>query len=427
MPVIVAVLGLLAVFGRQGLLNRGLEALGLPAIPVFGPQGVILAHVFLNLPFAVRLLLQGWATIPAERFRLAASLGFGPGEIARYLERPMLREMLPGAALAVFLICLSSFTVALVLGGGPRATTLELAIYQAFRFDFDLARAATLGAMQVAVCAAVTVASLSVALPSGVGAGLDRAVERWDAARPLLRIQDGALILFAALFLLVPLAAIILSGLSALGDLPESVWRAALRSTVMAVISAAISVLGALAIAIAAARIALGRGRALEALGMSALAVSPLVIGTGLFLVMRPVADPVALALPVTVAVNAVMALPFALRSLAPAARAVEADYGRLADSLGMTGAARLRLLTLPRLRAPIGFAAGLSAALAMGDLGVVTLFADPERGTLPLALYQLMGAYRMDAAAGAAVLLLALSLALFWLFDRGGQADAAA
>ena len=55
MPVIVAVLGLLAVFGRQGLLNRGLEALGLPAIPVFGPQGVILAHVFLNLPFAVRM------------------------------------------------------------------------------------------------------------------------------------------------------------------------------------------------------------------------------------------------------------------------------------------------------------------------------------------------------------------------------------
>ena len=33
----------------------------------------------------------------------------------------------------IFVICLSSFAVALTLGGGPRATTLELAIYQAMR------------------------------------------------------------------------------------------------------------------------------------------------------------------------------------------------------------------------------------------------------------------------------------------------------
>ena len=45
-------------------------------------------------------------------------------------------------AMVVFAICLSSFAVALTLGGGPRATTVELAIYQAFRFDFDLGRAA---------------------------------------------------------------------------------------------------------------------------------------------------------------------------------------------------------------------------------------------------------------------------------------------
>jgi thiamine transport system permease protein len=60
-----------------------------------------------------------------------------------------------------------------------------------------------------------------------------------------------------------------------------------------------------------------------------------------------------------------------------------------------------------------------------MGDLGVIALFADSDRATLPLELYRLMGAYRMEDAAGAAVLLLALSLAAFWLLDRGGRADA--
>ena len=60
-----------------------------------------------------------------------------------------------------------------------------------------------------------------------------------------------------------------------------------------------------------------------------------------------------------------------------------------------------------------------------MGDLGVVALFASPDWATLPLQMYRLMGAYWMEAAAGAALILLALSLALFWLFDRGGRGDA--
>jgi len=76
----------------------------------------------------------------------------------------------------------------------------------------------------------------------------------------------------------------------------------------------------------------------------------------------------------------------------------------------------------VPRLRRPLGFAAGLTAALSMGDLGVIALFADPDRATLPLKVYQLMGAYRMEQAAGGALLLLLLSLTLFWVFDRGGR-----
>ena len=57
-----------------------------------------------------------------------------------------------------------------------------------------------------------------------------------------------------------------------------------------------------------------------------------------------------------------------------------------------------------------------------MGDLGVIALFADPEHATLPLQMYRLMGAYQMEAAAGAGLLLVMLSLGLFWIFDKGGR-----
>jgi thiamine transport system permease protein len=52
-------------------------------------------------------------------------------------------------------------------------------------------------------------------------------------------------------------------------------------------------------------------------------------------------------------------------------------------------------------------------------------LFGGQDQPTLPLAMYRLMGAYRMEDAAGAALLLLILSLALFRLFDRGHRPDA--
>ncbi|TIW01612.1 MAG: thiamine/thiamine pyrophosphate ABC transporter permease ThiP, partial [Mesorhizobium sp.] len=62
----------------------------------------------------------------------------------RLLEWPVLRAAMPGVAGLVFMLCITSFTIVLTLGGGPAATTLEVAIYQALRFDFDPARAVVL-------------------------------------------------------------------------------------------------------------------------------------------------------------------------------------------------------------------------------------------------------------------------------------------
>ena len=155
-------------------------------------------------------------------------------------------------------------------------------------------------------------------------------------------------------------------------------------------------------------------------------AASALVLGTGLFLLLRPFTYPGNHVLAITAVVNAASALPFVLRSLSPDLRAAEADWGRLADSLNLTGWSRLRWLILPRLRRPLGFAAGLAAALSMGDLGVIALFPPPDAATLPLQIYRLMGAYRMETAAAASLLLVALSFGIFALFDRiGRHADA--
>jgi thiamine transport system permease protein len=119
------------------------------------------------------------------------------------------------------------------------------------------------------------------------------------------------------------------------------------------------------------------------------------------------------------------MSLPFVLRIVRPGVESAKADFARLGQSLGLKGWGLWRIVYLPRLRRPLGFSSGLTAALAMGDLGVITLFSRPGEGTLPLIMYQLMGAYQMEAAYAAALLLLGLSLGLFWAFDKGGRVNA--
>lgn len=412
LPVIVAVLGLLAVFGRGGIVNDALTAMGFAPISIFGIHGVILAHVFFNLPLAIRFILQGWLSIPAERFRLAAILN---APVGRMLEWPMLRAVLPNTFVVIFLICLTSFAVALTMGGGPRATTVELAIYQALRFDFDLGRAALLACIQFALCIIAAFFAWRLTGTDPMGAGLDRVVQRWDTARPIV---DYALIGAAALFLLVPLGMIVVRGVPGILTLPETIWAAALRSILVATGSAVLCVGMSVALA-------LRGGPMVAVIGVLPLAASGLVVGTGAFLLIFPFVRPADVALLITMVVNATLALPFALRSIAPSVAQVTADYGRLGASLDMQGWIWVRLIVLPRVRRPLGFATGLAAALSMGDLGVIALFAGEAQATLPLAMYRLMGSYQMETAASAALLLLALSLLMFWICDRGGRANA--
>ncbi|MFT1633247.1 thiamine/thiamine pyrophosphate ABC transporter permease ThiP, partial [Vibrio cholerae] len=65
-------------------------------------------------------------------------LGMSRWQKFKWVEWPRLRQQQPHVAGLVFMLCFTSFATEMVLGGGPKATTIELAIYHAIKFDFDL-------------------------------------------------------------------------------------------------------------------------------------------------------------------------------------------------------------------------------------------------------------------------------------------------
>lgn len=415
LPVIVAVLGLLAVFGRQGVLNQVLVTFGMEKVSIYGLSGILLAHVFLNLPLAVRMILLGWQAVPAERFRLVAALGASTWSL---IEWPMLQRTVPSAFAAIFLICLTSFSVALILGGGPNATTVELAIYQAVRFEFALDRAALLASVQCALSLAAAVFAWRLAGFGTHGAGLGRPIDRFDGRERHSRVVDMVVICALAIFLLLPMALIIWRGVGGLADLPDSLWPAIRYSILVAGAATFLTT-------IMAVFVALRGGGAIALASALPMAASALVVGTGLFIALQYFGNPTRWALVVTSGMNALLALPFAIRIIAPAVQDSAQNYGRLAAGLGIGNWRFLWLVILPLARRPLGFAMGLTAAMSVGDLGVIALFSTGKEQTLPLLMYQLMGSYRTDAAWGAALVLLCLAFAAFAVFDFWGRRGA--
>ena len=439
MPTTVAAVGIVSVWGRAGWVADATAALGLPGpgAALYGLPGVLVAHVFFNAPLMARIFHGALASVPDGRWRMAAHLGMGGREVCRFVEWPALRRVLPGACGLVFLLCFTSFALVLMLGGGPKASTLEVAIYEAARLDFDLARAATLSLLQLSVCAVVLL-SLS-RFPADWATGRGGAGQggrlRPDRAEAGGRVADALTGLLVLCLVAAPLAAVVTSGLRPefLALPADPAFRAALAaSTAIALASAGITC--ALAWAICEARrtlvlpTRLGRHRNAAALVDLAstiyLAVPAIVFGLGAFLLLRGVADAFALAPLLVLGANVLLSLPFAVRALQGRLAESGARHDRLCASLGITGWARLRLVEFPVARRELGFAAALAAALSVGDLGVIALFGSDDFRTLPWLLYERSGRYQSGEAAAIALALMCLSLAFFTGIERlvGGR-----
>lgn len=426
LPVLIGALGLIGIFGRSGIVNDVLTELGLAQpISIYGLTGILIAHVFFNLPLATRLMLSALERVPAEYWRMSASLGFSPFSTFRFIEWPVLARVIPGAAGLIFMLCVTSFTLVLIFGGGPAATTIEVAIYQALRFDFNPERAVSLALLQVTVTGLILAGLSLLPAASDTGFTSGRRFPRFDGRRPLVRLADGLLLLLAAVFLILPLGQVVVSGLQA--DLARLVsqaafQQAALTSLGVALAAGLIATLLAYGVIAARAEIATTRAQntgnrvfslALASISSLVLLVPTSVLATGWFLALRPRGEIASFAPFVVTGINALMALPFAVRVLEPAYREHRARTGRLAESLGLSVAQRLRRVDWPVLKRPLLTALAFAMALSLGDLGAVALFGSENISTLPALIYARMGSYRSTDADGLALILGVICLVL--------------
>jgi thiamine transport system permease protein len=394
-------------------------------LSLYGLSGILLAHIFFNLPYASRLFLHALETIPQEQHKLAAHLGMSVWQKFVRVEWPRLRQQLPHTAGLVFMLCFTSFTTVMALGGGPKSTTIELAIYQAIKFDFDLQSGALLALWQITLCSLIwlVVMRYSKSLPIGNGSPSYPHLYR-DSRRAC--VMDYTAIVLLALLVLPPLSMVLYSGLnsqfwSVLSD--KKFWSALSASLQVASVASGMSLLAGISILSTSRAWRMmnqhRRADGIELIGSLILVTPSLVISTGLFLLLRLFTDAFSYAYWVIVTVNAMMALPYVIKTLAQPMLHLSQRYQLLCLSLGMRGWSRFKMVEWRALSKPLAHALSISFLISMGDLTAIALFGSQDFRTLPLYLYQLLGSYQMEAAAVVALILLLFSLSCFYLAEK--------
>jgi molybdate transport system permease protein len=153
LPPAVAGIGLLAAFGRLGLLGSTFEALGVSV--AFTKVAVVLAVAFVAGPFYLRPAIAAFEGVDADLRDAARTLGAGPWKAFRRVALPLAGGGLAAGAALAFARGIGEFGATIMFAGSLQGVTqtLSLAIYE--QFDVDLTVALAISALLISISALV--------------------------------------------------------------------------------------------------------------------------------------------------------------------------------------------------------------------------------------------------------------------------------
>lgn len=394
---------------------------------LFGMNGILIAHIYLNFPLATRILYQSYQAIPISRERLSDQLKFTLWQRIKHLEWPAIRAQLASVSGLIFILCFNSFAIVLTLGGGPQATTLELAIYQALKYDFNLSEALTLAWLQFAIAGAIFWVLNYNARVSWLGSTRSSTVYRLE--RGWLSYPQYVIYWLAWVYLMAPLVSLLFALKPELmTTFPyAALLQSLLLSFAIGLSAATLALLTSIALLNPIRYAVLHRQRKRETslswLASHSLVAPAMVLSTGSYIWLLGRGSLEQYATLWLVMLNALILIPFILNQIRSRFIQFDAQYAQLSDQLKLSLRDRLRV-TWPFVHRPIKASFALALLLALGDVSIFAIFGSYEYPTLPWLIYTFAGSYRMGEAAIASMVLLILCFVLLQILERNMHVD---
>lgn len=429
LPSLVIIFAVIGVFGNSGWLAQLTRFFGWDwQFNLYGLHGIIIAHSLFNIPLVMKYYISGLKQIPSSLFQLAAQLNLQGGNFIKVVEFPVIKTLLPYIFMMVFLVCFTSFPIVLMLGGNPKYSTLEVAIYQAVTFEFDFAKAVILIAVQfiVGIGLQIVISSISHRAFKQLKQQ-PNSVEIWLPKPIGLRKTLLQAVIFLQFFaIILPLASVIWAGLS-VSDFNErllniELWQAAEFSVILSLISAIFVVGISYLIALEARRLLYEKAKFAHSI-LNSIAVYPLLLpvfllSVGLFILLINQELTTTELLILVGVCNGLTILPFIYPMIFSALWNSLISHDKLARNLGLTGLKRWLIVEKAQLIRPIITAFALAMSSSLGSFAVIAFFGNNDFSSLPYLLYQQLSGYRTEDAAVTALVLMLFTLLPF-LFTK--------
>jgi len=428
LPTVVVGAAFLSLFGANGVAGVDLRGSAL---------AILLAHAFFNHAVVVRTVGGMWEGLDPSTEEVARVLGASRWRAFTEITWPAIRPAVASAAAIVFLFCFTSFGVVRILGG-PGRSTLETEIYRQTADLFDLPVASILALLQLAAVVAML----------AVHSWLERRQDTKAVAMrtPLRRRVRGrgdrawvaANLALMGVWLGLPLLVLVqrsfrvgdvyglagwraLGGVSAGSRLFVSPLEAVANSLRFAAVATVLAVvLGG----VAAAALARSQGRVARSIDSALLlplGTSAVTVGFGFLLALDEPVDLRASPWLVPIA-QAVVALPFVVRTLTPVLRSIDPTLREAAAMLGASPRRAWFAVDLPLVWRALLVAAGFAFAISLGEFGATVVIARADAPTVPVTIARLLGrpgALNVTQGFALSVVLMVVTTAAVLLVDR--------
>lgn len=441
LPTVVVATAFRALIDNNGMLNQiAMTLFGLDRPPIQLERTltmIFIAHVFYNYPLALRMIYGYWANQSGrieEAGRLLSARGW---RLWLDIRLPMIRPMIWASALLVFMFTFTSFGV-IVLLGGLRYATIEVEIYNQAVNVFNLPMAAVLSAVQIIIL--LSALNLYARLQRNitiVGLQSQKAIAR--KPRTVLEYLVVFIIIgFMTFFLFAPLLALFVqsitdktgfttrffadlgqAGRGSVFHVPpiEAVKNSVLFASITTILAVILGVLLAMLLHTQRKNRLI---RWLDALVMLPLATSAVTLGFGFIIGFST--PPMAWRsewwlIPIA---HTLVALPFVVRSVLPALRAIPKQIHEAGMVLGVGAWGRWYRLQLPLVSKGVLVGAIFAFTVSLGEFGASLFIVRNDMPTISIVIYRFLGrAGTYGQALAMSVILLIVSAIAFWILER--------
>ena len=401
LPTIIIVLGMLNIF--NSFTN------------IYGPVGIIICHVILNIPLVARIIYQSIEDISGNEYLLAKQMGLKRFGTFLATEWPVIKKNLPSLFVLIFFICFVSFTPVLLLGGSPKFSTIEVSIYQSVVFLNDYNVAFNLLMLQILICSIVFFLTFRSFKSNSFIIDERKTSSKYEK-KIGIRFIDYLIIVLISLLLFISPITIFIKGINIkfIEVINSDYFLTSLIDTLFICIGSGIL---SLIFTINILRILEKSKRTYEYFFYIFLVLSPGIISIGYYVVINNYLQISIPSIMIVIIINSLFALPFTYNYLSASYFRVSKEHHDIASSMNIYGVTRIILFDWPRLKTPITNAFCISSILSASDLVIISFFGTNDLSTLTQTIYRLMGSYRMDEAYSLTMILFIFCFIYFSFF----------